>query len=484
MALRVYNTLSRQKEDFRPLNPPQVKMYCCGPTVYGLLHVGNFRGAVFYNLVVNWLEKLGYKVTYVYNFTDVDDKILNRAKEEGLQPREVSEKYIEEFYKDFGALELRPHDVNPKVTESMPDIIKTIESLIECGHAYVANGEVLYDVSSFKEYGKLSNRKTDELLTGVRVEIGENKRSPLDFALWKPAKPGEQSWESPWSPGRPGWHIECTSMIQSILGDEIDIHGGGLDLVFPHHENEIAQGEGCTGKRYVKYWLHNNMITFGGSKMSKSVGNIQTMRSFLESYSGEIFKYLILSVHYRSECEFSESTIRQAIKGLAKFYSALSLAEEILSSAQDEISLTEKPEVINHAEAHIRESLNDDFNTAEMFASFYEVLRWFNTEVKRGQKITNQTRQNCLAVANFYKEYGRLCSLFQKPAHQFLIELDNLLLDQKGLERNQINQMVEERLEARRNKNFARADEIRNQLSEMGIAVQDLGTTSRWEVAK
>ena len=274
MSLKIYNSQSKQLEEFKPIDPKHVKMYVCGPTVYNFLHVGNFRGVVVFNMVRNWLESLGYKVTYALNFTDVDDKIINRANELGMTPSELSEKYIAEYKKDFAAIGLRPHDMNPKVTEHMDDILNMVTTLIDKKAAYEAQGDVLYSIESFKDYGKLSGRHTEDLLAGARVEVDEKKRNPMDFALWKAAKPGEISWPSPWGPGRPGWHIECSAMIKNIFGEQIDIHGGGMDLIFPHHENEIAQSEGCTGKHFVKYWMHNNMLNFGGQKMSKSLGNL------------------------------------------------------------------------------------------------------------------------------------------------------------------------------------------------------------------
>lgn len=280
MSLRIYNTETGKKEEFKPIEEGHVKMYVCGPTVYDFLHIGNYRGAIFFNTVRNWLERRGYIVTYVYNYTDVDDKILNRAKEENVEPKVIAEKYIAEFQKDYKLLHLRPHSKNPKVTEFMDKIIMFISDLIEKGFAYELNGDVYFDVHKFKEYGRLSNKKLEDLESGYRIEVNDNKKNPSDFALWKSAKENEQSWESPWGAGRPGWHIECSVMATSILGDTIDIHGGGLDLVFPHHENEIAQSEACTGHKFVKYWMHNNMLEFGSQKMSKSLGNVRTGRSF------------------------------------------------------------------------------------------------------------------------------------------------------------------------------------------------------------
>ena len=272
MSLKMYNTATRQKEEFKSITPGEVKMYVCGPTVYNYLHIGNFRGAIFFNLVRNWLERAGYKVTYVYNYTDVDDKIIKKANEEGVESIEISERYIKEFEKDFNRLGLTKHEHNPKVTDFMPQIISFVDDLVKKGMAYVVDGEVFYEIKNFPNYGKLSGKNLEDLEAGARVEVDSKKHNPADFVLWKPAKPDEPYWDSPWGKGRPGWHIECSAMIQSILGETIDIHGGGIDLKFPHHENEIAQGEGRTGKCYCNHWMHNDFLNMNDEKMSKSLG--------------------------------------------------------------------------------------------------------------------------------------------------------------------------------------------------------------------
>ncbi len=330
MALKLYNTLTKNKEEFHSIIPGEVSIYVCGPTVYDFLHVGNFRGPVFFNLVRNWLEAKGFRVRYIANFTDIDDKIITRSLKENVDSLVISERYIDEYKTDFNGLGLRKLDQNPKVTEHLPAIIELTQKLIETGKAYVVDGEVLFSVRSFTEYGKLSKRDIEDMRTGTRIAPGEKKRDPLDFSLWKPAKPGEPSWPSPWGPGRPGWHIECSAMIKELFGDTIDIHGGGMDLIFPHHENEVAQSEAATGKPFVKYWLHWNMINFSGQKMSKSLGNVRTARAFLQEYNAEIYKFMILSVHYRSPSDFSELGIERAVAGLARIYSSLANAEQML----------------------------------------------------------------------------------------------------------------------------------------------------------
>ncbi|HEX7673662.1 MAG TPA: cysteine--tRNA ligase [Bdellovibrio sp.] len=483
MSLKIYNSQSKYLEEFVPLDPPHVKMYVCGPTVYNYLHVGNFRGVVVFNLVRNWLEHLGYKVSYALNFTDVDDKIINRAHELHTTPGELSEKYIAEYKKDFSSLGLRPHDFNPKVTESMSEITDMVSLLIKNGKAYETHGDVMYSIESFKDYGKLSGRHTDELQAGARVDVDEKKRSPLDFALWKAAKPGEISWPSPWGPGRPGWHIECSAMIQKIFGEQIDIHGGGMDLIFPHHENEIAQSEGCTGKHFVKYWMHNNMLNFGGQKMSKSLGNIVTMREFLEKNSAEVYKWMILSVHYRTMSDFSDAAIDRAVSGLARVYSAMALAESYMTG---EVKMADQTfeKITVDAWTKIESALNDDFGTPEAFASLFEVVRQFNSQVRRGMKTNPAIQGKSVAFLNFVRRFGALMSMFQEPPHDFLIQLDNLLLQKMSVERSAVDAIVAERTLARANKDFAKSDELRAKLNGMGIAVSDLADGSFWEVAK
>lgn len=484
MSLKIYNSQSKQLEEFVPLTPGQVKMYVCGPTVYNFLHVGNFRGVVFFNLVRNWLEKQGYKVQYALNFTDVDDKIINRANEMGVPPHDLSEMYISEYKKDFASLGLRPHDFNPKVTEHMGEITAMVKTLVENHKAYEVQGDVMYSIESFSGYGKLSGRHVEELQAGARVDVDEKKKNPMDFALWKAAKPGEVSWPSPWGPGRPGWHIECSAMIHKIFGEQIDIHGGGMDLIFPHHENEIAQSEGCSGKHFVKYWMHNNMLNFGGQKMSKSLGNIVTMREFLETNSAEVYKWMILSVHYRTLSDFSEAALEKAVAGLARVYSALALAESYLTPGEAVTAEASFEKITQEAWKKIENALNDDFGTPEAFAAMFEVVRQFNSQVRRGLKANPAILGKALAFKNFVREFGSLMSLFQEPAQEFLIQLDDLLLKKMNLERAQVDTLVQERSRVREAKDFAKSDELRNQLTTMGISVSDTPAGSYWEVAK
>lgn len=485
MSIQIYNTLSRVKEEFKPLVEGEVKMYVCGPTVYDFLHIGNYRGPIFFNLVRNWFEKSGFKVTYVYNYTDVDNRIINRANEEGVTAEQISTKYIKEFEKDYKALELKKHSHNPKVSEHMDYIIQFISELIKTGKAYESQGDVYFSVETFPEYGKLSNINIEELEQGHRIELGDKKIAAEDFALWKASKPDEPTWDSPWSKGRPGWHIECSAMIRKVLGDTIDIHGGGLDLVFPHHENEIAQSEGCTGHKFVRYWMHNNMLEFGSQKMSKSLGNVTTGRSFLEEYNPEILKYMMLSSHYRSVIDFSDEQMDKCIRALAKFYSSLRLAKIIM---QEGLSLAAVPikfeKLIADADNKVVQALDDDFNTPEAFAAFFEVTREFNKKVATPGKVTPEKAAISEVFYHWLRAKGVLFALFQQDALEFLVKLDDMLLAKMNIKRTDVDDLVDERRTARQNKDFTKSDEIRNKLTEMGIAVKDTAIASSWEVAK
>ncbi len=490
MSLKIYNTKSRKLEIFEPLDPPRVKMYCCGPTVYDLLHVGNFRGAVFYNLLRNHLESQGYQVNFVYNFTDIDDKIIKRANDENISPTEVAEKYINEFRKDFDALKLRPHSINPKVTESIAAVVEVIEDLIKNETAYVVDGEVFYSIKNFKDYGKLSGRKPDELLEGTRKEVDSKKRDALDFTLWKPAKEGEQSFDSPWGKGRPGWHIECTAMIRKHLGKQIDIHGGGLDLLFPHHENELAQAEGCShAGNHVKYWVHNNMFTFSGSKMSKSLGNIKTMRAFLEDYHPEIFKFIVLGAHYRSEAEFTDQAIQKSMEGLSRIYTALHRASS--NASNEKINASLKGDA-SKFEAFIKEKrqeacghLNNDFATPKVFSVFFETVRQFNQLVPAQKKLTPEGKEISLILLEFFSGFEKTFAMFtEKPYGKFLTELDAILLKKLSISEDEIKNLIEKRAQAKAAKDYAQADAHRDELSKNMISIKDGPEGTTWEVNK
>ena len=485
MSIQIYNTLSGNKEKFESLEPGKVRMYVCGPTVYDYLHVGNFVGAVFFNLVRNWLEKRDYDVTYVYNYTDVDDKIINRANKEGEDPKAIAEKYIAEFEKDYGALGLKPHTKNPRVTEHMGHIIEFIKGLVDKDMAYVLDKDVYYNVQGFESYGKLSNKNLDELAAGYRVEIDDRKKHVSDFALWKSAKEGEPFWESPWGNGRPGWHIECSAMNHAIFGDQIDIHGGGLDLVFPHHENEIAQSEGLTGKCFAKYWMHNNMLQFGNVKMSKSLGNIRTGRSFMDEYTPEVLKFLVLSSHYRSPIDFSQKQIDRAISNVARFYSSLSHAESLIAGDGALAPVPEKFEqALAKANQGIEKALDDDFNSSMAMAEFYEVMKFYNQLCRKPGKVTDEQKAVAEAYSAWLKTKGEFMALFQESPSEFLKELDDILLLRKKIERAKVDELVAQRTQARADKDYAKSDALRDELVSLGISLQDGAAGTTWEVDK
>lgn len=484
MSLMLYNTLTKNKEPFKSIEPNKVKIYLCGPTVYDLLHIGNFRGAIFFNLMRNWLEKIGNDVTFVYNYTDVDDKIIKRANEEGVDSLVISERYIQEFKKDFDRLGLVPHDHNPKVTDYIPQIVKFVEKLIENNKAYVVDGEVFYQIENFEDYGKLSGKKLDELEAGQRVEVDQRKKSPYDFVLWKPSKAGEPSWDSPWSKGRPGWHIECSAMIQSLLGETIDIHGGGIDLIFPHHENEIAQGEGATGCKYCNYWVHNNFINFKDQKMSKSLGNVIRGREFMDRYHPEVMKYLMLSSHYRAMLSLSEDKITQTISALARVYSALEQAFDIL--AEPNITPT-KPidsftKLLAQSDKAIAQALNDDFNTVEVMAAIFEVVRTYNAQnfhKKRKDPIAHAT---IMAFKDWLQEQGKMMALFQEDPKTMLKALNDIMVKEKNIDVAKVEELLTQRNLAREQKDWAKADQYRDQLKEMGVEFQDGAEGTTWRV--
>jgi cysteinyl-tRNA synthetase len=483
MALSVYNTLTNKKEKFVPIEEGKVRLYLCGPTVYGLLHIGNFRGPIVFNLMRNWLEYSGYDVNFVYNYTDVDDKIINKANEEGVEASVISERFIAAFEEDFKRLGLKKHTHNPRVTDYMDTIIKFVEELIAKGRAYVVDGEVFYEINTFKDYGKLSKNNLEDLNAGQRVEVDPRKKNPLDFVLWKPAKPGEPFWDSPWGKGRPGWHIECSAMIRSILGDSIDIHGGGIDLIFPHHECEIAQGEGCTGHTYCRYWIHNNFINMNDEKMSKSLGNIITARAFMDQYHPEILKYAFLSAHYRSVLNINGEKILQSVSALSRIYSALDLALSTMEEVTDQTAKVEAGflKKLEETDQKIKKALNDDFNTADFISSIFEAVRAFNALGFASKKRTALHRANSEYFVNWLTKYGQMSALFNEEPKSFLVTLDEMLLKMRNVDKTQIEKLVKDRNSARDAKDWARADEIRLELDQMGIELHD-GSSKGWRV--
>jgi cysteinyl-tRNA synthetase len=487
MAVRVYNTMTKKKEELIPLQKGRIGMYTCGVTVYDLCHIGHARSAVVFDVIYRYLRHKGYEVTYVRNFTDVDDKIINRAHEEGVGTEEIATRYIEEFYTDMGALGLLLPTIEPKATEHIADMIALVQRLIEKGHAYEVGGDVYFAVESFPEYGKLSKRTLDEMQAGARVEVEERKRNPLDFALWKATKPGEPSWSSPWGEGRPGWHIECSAMSQKYLGDTLDIHGGGKDLIFPHHENEIAQAEGATGKPFVRFWLHNGFVNIEKEKMSKSLGNFLTIKEILKKYHPETVRLFLLSCHYRSPVDYSTQGIEEARKNLERFYQTLAGIDEII--AQDEASepvpegfSPEEMAIYRRVEefaTHFEAAMDDDFNTAVAIAHLFELSHDLNRLL---QNPTPNAPQVVHKGREAFAKAGEVLGIFQENPQAFLETERHRKIEQLTLTPGEIEKLIKERNEARKNKNWTRADEIRDQLASQGIVLEDTSKGTTWRV--
>ena len=458
--MKIYNTLSKRKEEFVPLEEGKVKMYVCGPTVYNLIHIGNARPMIVFDTVRRYMEHKGYEVNYVSNFTDVDDKIIKKAIEEGVDASVISERYIAECKKDMEAMNIKPATTHPKATEEICGMLDMIGTLIEKGHAYVApDGTVYFRTRSFKDYGKLSHKNLDDLQGGNRslLVTGEDqKEDPLDFVLWKPKKEGEPYWESPWCQGRPGWHIECSVMSKKYLGEEIDIHGGGEDLVFPHHENEIAQSEAASGKPFAKYWMHNAFLNIDNKKMSKSAGNFFTVRDISEKYDLQVLRFFMLSAHYRSPLNFSAELMEAAQNGYDRIVTSVSNLNFLLQNAAGEMTEEEK-KLAKEAEGFIAkfdEAMDDDFNTADAIAAIFELVKFANTNAKEGS-----SKAFVQALKDEIVTLSDICGL--------IVEKKEEMLD------GDIEALIAERQAARKEKNFKRADEIRDELLAKGIILED-----------
>ena len=480
MTLRVYNTLTGKKEVFEPINPGKVGMYVCGVTVYDYCHIGHARANIVFDIVYRYLLYSHYDVTYVRNYTDVDDKIIARAQERGIASEALANEFIKAFDEDMEALGLKKPTFEPKATEYIDEIIALAQSLIAKGMAYEAAGDVYFSVDSFPSYLKLSKRNMNEMLAGARIAPGEQKRNPMDFALWKAAKPGEPSWNSPWGPGRPGWHIECSEMSSSFLGETFDIHGGGRDLIFPHHENEIAQSEGAHDKPFVKYWLHNGFVNVDQEKMSKSLGNFFTIRDILQQYDPEVVRFFILTAHYRSPIDFSDQNLKEAQTGLTRFYEALNSASEVLK--QSKVPGENKDEA-KRLEDQFRSAMDDDFNTAQAIGFLFEGVRLINrlmAEKKFLKKPESVSMVNSLRKTIL--ELGDVLGLLGSNPKEWLRKKNLKGLMEIGLTENEVKQLISERLEAKRNKDFERADQIRDDLSRKGIELLDTVEETTWKV--
>ncbi|MPQ42364.1 cysteine--tRNA ligase [Clostridium tarantellae] len=463
--MKVYNTLTKQKEEFKPLVNGEVKMYVCGPTVYNFFHIGNGRTFIVFDTIRRYFEYRGFKVDFVQNFTDIDDKMIKKANEENTTVKEIGDKYIKEYYKDADALNIERASVNPRATEYISDIIKFVKELVNKGYAYEVNGDVYFSTKKFNSYGKLSGQNIEDLQSGARISIDERKQDPMDFAIWKAQKTGEPAWKSPWGMGRPGWHIECSCMAKKILGDTIDIHAGGSDLAFPHHENEIAQSEALTGKSFSNYWLHSAFVNVNNEKMSKSLNNFFTAREILEKFDADVIRFLMLSAHYRQQLNFSEDLLYSAKASVERIYNTIGNLENlIVEVSRDEINEEEKKylESLSKYKNKYIEKMDDDFNTADAITAIFDLIKDINTNI-----TINSSKELVKEALSLIRELGMPLGILQKST--------------KGTLEDEIEGLIEQRQKARKDKDFALADKIRDDLKARGIVLEDTPQGVRWK---
>ena len=478
MGIRIYNTLSGKKETFLPLEPGKVKMYVCGPTVYDSCHIGHARSVVIFDVIVRYFRSLGWQVIYVRNFTDIDDKIIRRADELHMDPKNLAEKYIQEFYRDMDALNVVRATTEPRATEHIDDIIRIIEILMEKGVAYQSGADVYFAVDRFKDYGKLSGRKPEDMLAGARIEIDEKKKNPLDFVLWKSAKPGEPKWMSPWGEGRPGWHIECSAMSGRFLHEKFDIHGGGKDLILPHHEKEIAQYEAAFGKPFAKFWIHNGFVTTNKEKMSKSLGNFLMIQDILKSYHPEAVRLFLLSNHYRSPIDFSQQVMEEASSALEKIYAALSRIEERIGP-----SFKEQPPDADGFWKRFSEAMDDDFNTAMGIGVLFEAVRSVNRILDGAPKQMGQNDRASLGgTGRDILKIGEILGLLSLSPQEFFKIQKTSALEEKSLDSDKIEKLIADRNAARKEKRWDKADEIRKRLADMNVIIEDRPEGTFWKI--
>ena len=480
--MKIHNSMSKSKEEFIPMNGNEVKMYACGITVYDDCHIGHAKQAIIFDIIKRYLTYKGYDVKYVRNYTDVDDKIIARANELGINALDYSQDRINEVERVMGLLGVRKPDVEPKASENIQNIIEFVSKLIEKGYAYPSDrGDVYFSVKSYPNYGKLSKRNPDDMLNGVRKDIEEGKRDPLDFALWKSAKEGEISWDSPWGKGRPGWHIECSAMNLRYLGEQVDIHGGGKDLIFPHHENEIAQTEALTGKPFAKYWVHNGLITINGQKMSKSLGNSLTVKDALAKYDKEVIKYMLMQKHYSSTVDINDAEFLQAEKHMYYFYNTLKEIDNVLKSVpanQDEV----KDDVLSKIEPDFVEAMDDDFNSAQAYANLFATMKYTNN-ILADKKLDAQAKSNLLnAIKEKVVTLYNILSIFEEEPEEFINNLKQKYLVKLSISAEEIQNKINERMLAKQNKEYQKADEIRNELDAMGIVLLDSKDGTTWNI--
>lgn len=470
IRMKIYNTMTRKKEEFVPVTEGEVKMYSCGPTVYDYFHIGNARPFIVFDCLRRYLEYRGYKVKFVQNFTDIDDKMINRANKEGITVKELGERFIEEYFKDAESLGIQKATVHPKATENIDAIIDVIKKLEEKGYAYSVNGNVYFATKNFKEYGKLSGQPMEELEAGARIDVNDEKRDAMDFALWKNQKPGEPAWESPWGMGRPGWHIECSAMVNKYLGETIDIHSGGVDLVFPHHENEVAQSEAANGKPFANYWMHNGYINIDNKKMSKSLGNFFTVRDISAKYDYEVIRYFMLSAHYRNPINFSDALMESAKSSVNRVYTCIESLEFMLKNSEDR-ELSEKEQAycerLDALKQKYVDAMDDDLNTADAISVIFDITYEANTSLSNEEKHAAAAITKTLGLI---RELGGVLGLFTREKSDALD--------------SEIEDLIQQRENARKAKDFKTADEIRDKLKEMNIVLKDTPMGVQWTRAE
>ncbi len=464
--IKVYNTLNKKKEEFIPLTPGEVKMYVCGPTVYNFFHIGNGRTFIVFDTIRRYFEYRGFKVDFVQNFTDIDDKMIKKANEEGTTVKKIGDTYIKEYYQDADALNIERATVNPRATEFIGEIIKFVKGLVDKGYAYEVDGDVYFSTKKFEGYGKLSGQNIEDLQSGARISVDERKKDPMDFAIWKAQKPGEPSWNSPWGMGRPGWHIECSCMAKKLLGETIDIHAGGSDLKFPHHENEIAQSEALTGEPFARYWLHSAFVNVNNEKMSKSLNNFFTAREILERYDADVIRFLMLSAHYRQQLNFSEDLLESAKASVERIYNAIGNLENLIDEvSREEMNEEEKAylESLNKYKEKYIEKMDDDFNTADAITAIFDLIKDTNTNI-----TIDSSKELAQKALELIRELGAPLGMFQKST--------------KGNLEEEIEALIAKRQQARKDRDFALADKIRDELKDRGIVLEDTPQGVRWKM--
>ncbi|MBE0466914.1 MAG: cysteine--tRNA ligase [Candidatus Desulforudis sp.] len=477
--MEIFNTLTGRKETFRPREPGKVGIYVCGPTTYNFIHLGNARALVVFDTIRRYFLYRGYQVSYVQNFTDVDDKIINRARAEGMDPAVLAARYVDEYFVDADALNVRRADVHPKASNHIPEIIELIQTLVDRELAYEAGGDVYFAVRKFTDYGKLSKRSVDDLRAGARVEVGEQKHDPLDFALWKAAKPGEPRWDSPWGPGRPGWHIECSAMAQKYLGVGFDIHGGGADLIFPHHENEIAQSEGATGRPFARYWVHNGFVTIREEKMSKSLGNVSLMRELTRIHPGAALRLFLLSNHYRSPLDFNQESMDAGVRSLERLKTSINLVREALESRRVRENTPDDAgglaAALDQLRTRFEAAMDDDFNTALAQAVLFDLAGEVNGYLHHSERPNRGVLQK---VLDLFTVFNNVLGIFPEREGWLVLEAESLGGE---LSHRLLDLLIAVRQDARRRKDFATADRIRDGLRELGVTLEDTAESVRWK---